>query len=89
MSAGRFFIAAVLACLSLLPVTPGLVLDGWALARATAYGLLVALVFAASNLRRSRLDAVDRHPRESKPVCRSHVRRFHVMRKHKTHTKQA
>lgn len=34
----------------LLPVAPGLVLDWSALARATAYGLLVALVFAAPPL---------------------------------------
>ncbi|MFM5924820.1 MAG: ABC transporter permease [Novosphingobium sp.] len=34
----------------LLPVAPGLVLDGAALARAAAYGLLVALIFAAPPL---------------------------------------
>ena len=39
---------------SLLPVTPGLVLDPGALARAAAFGMLVALVFAAPPLLRAR-----------------------------------
>lgn len=39
---------------SLLPVTPGFVFDASALARAAAYGLLVALVFAAPPLVRAR-----------------------------------
>ncbi len=39
---------------SLLPVTPGFVLDIGALLRASAYGLLVALVFAAPPLLRAR-----------------------------------
>lgn len=39
---------------SLLPVTPGFVFDPAALLRATAYGLLVALVFAAPPLARAR-----------------------------------
>ena len=38
----------------LLPVSAGLVIDGAALARAAAYGLLVALVFAAPPLLRAR-----------------------------------
>ncbi|MCB2061815.1 MAG: ABC transporter permease, partial [Novosphingobium sp.] len=38
----------------LLPVTPGFVLDAGALATASAYGLLVALVFAAPPLVRAR-----------------------------------
>ena len=40
---------------SLLPVDAGLILDGWALARAAAYGLLIALVFSAAPLLRARL----------------------------------
>lgn len=39
---------------SLLPVSPGLVIDPAALATALAYGLLVALVFAAAPLARAR-----------------------------------
>ncbi len=39
---------------ALLPVSPGFVLDPGALARASAYGLLVALVFAAPPLLRAR-----------------------------------
>jgi putative ABC transport system permease protein len=39
---------------ALLPVTPGFVLDPGALAKAAAYGLLVALVFAAPPLARAR-----------------------------------
>jgi putative ABC transport system permease protein len=39
---------------SLLPVSPGFVFDAGALARASAYGLLVALVFAAPPLLRAR-----------------------------------
>lgn len=39
---------------ALLPVTAGFVFDGGALARASAYGLLVALVFAAPPLIRAR-----------------------------------
>ncbi len=39
---------------SLLPVTPGLVVDPAALSRAAAFGLLVALVFAAPPLLRAR-----------------------------------
>ena len=39
---------------SLLPVAPGLVFDPLALAKAAAYGLLVALVFAAPPLARAR-----------------------------------
>ena len=39
----------------LLPVRTGLVVDGWALARAALFGLLVALVFAAPPLARARL----------------------------------
>ncbi|MCB2078221.1 MAG: FtsX-like permease family protein [Novosphingobium sp.] len=39
---------------SLLPVTPGFVFDGWALVRAAAYGMLVALVFSAPPLMRAR-----------------------------------
>ncbi|MCB2073211.1 MAG: FtsX-like permease family protein [Novosphingobium sp.] len=39
---------------TLLPVTPGFVFDTGALAKATAYGLLVALVFAAPPLVRAR-----------------------------------
>jgi putative ABC transport system permease protein len=39
---------------SLLPVRSGLVVDGWALARAALFGLLVALVFAAPPLARAR-----------------------------------
>lgn len=38
----------------LLPVRSGLVLDPWALVRAAAFGLLVALVFAAPPLARAR-----------------------------------
>lgn len=38
----------------LLPVSPGLVIDPGALARALAYGLLVALIFAAPPLLRAR-----------------------------------
>jgi putative ABC transport system permease protein len=38
----------------LLPVTPGFVLDGGALATASAYGLIVALVFSAPPLLRAR-----------------------------------
>lgn len=39
---------------SLLPITPGLIIDPGALARAAAYGLLVALVFTAPPLVRAR-----------------------------------
>ena len=39
---------------ALLPVTPGFVLDAGALAKAAAYGMLVALVFAAPPLARAR-----------------------------------
>jgi putative ABC transport system permease protein len=39
---------------ALLPVTPGFVVDPGALAKAAAYGLLVALVFAAPPLARAR-----------------------------------
>lgn len=39
---------------ALLPVAPGMVLDAGALARASAYGLLVALVFAAPPLMAAR-----------------------------------
>jgi putative ABC transport system permease protein len=39
---------------SLLPASPGFVFDPWALLRAAAYGMLVALVFAAPPLVRAR-----------------------------------
>ena len=51
-----FFVTPLLASAlgDLLPVRSGLVFDPWALVRAAAFGLLVALVFAAPPLARAR-----------------------------------